>query len=88
MADAEKAVCLLLFIIYKLLLLQVPTNVGAWQRHRLRMNYGEVGGGTGASLSAPSPCLQQLGAAEAQRPALPGGWSSARELLLILPFSP
>lgn len=39
MADAEKAVCLLLLVIYKLLLPQVSTNIGAWQRPGLRMNY-------------------------------------------------
>lgn len=40
MADAEKAVCLLLLlVIYKLLPPQVLTNIGAWQRSGLRMNY-------------------------------------------------
>lgn len=39
MADAEKAVCLLLLVIYKLLLPQVSSNIGDWHRPRLRMNY-------------------------------------------------
>lgn len=39
MTDAETAVALLLFVIYKSLLLQVSANTGAWQSPGFRMKY-------------------------------------------------